>query len=283
LLQAIYNFVNGKHLTSFSPSNSRTSIRRYSKCGVTTVRLRGSKSKISKTLVKAVNFYLPMMQVSTTGEAKPRQLKSLINTTTKDTCHEGKFSKNNAYTKVLATNATTMKVSCGCTQEDRREQWTTYEKRFKTTKDDLLKLGLAIDKPLFNDDNVTVEDVIILDYCKARMTNFDETGHPLSNEDNKGNPRARTYADPNLPRPGGNSMRGSRHTTGVYGTTTLGNIAPQLYIFNYRAQTEEGLRVNESSVKGLPKVYGGFFYPTIEEYSSFIAVHALGSMDEMLS
>jgi len=97
-----------------------------------------------------------------------------------------------------------MEASYGCTQEDIRGQWKTYEKVhlwFKTTKDDLLKLSLAIDKPVFNDGNIINEDVFIPDDYKARMINFDETDHPLFNEGDKGGPRARTYTDPNLPRP----------------------------------------------------------------------------------
>jgi len=215
-LQSICNLVDGKYQTSFLQTISRTSLRRYSKCGVTTVRPREHKPNISKTLVMAGNLYSSMIQVFGNREVKPRQLKTIVNATIKDTYHEEKSSKNYAYTKVLATNATTMEASCGRTNEDIRGQWTTYKKThiwFKTTKDDLLKLGLSIDKPVFNNDNVIIEDVLIPDDCKARLINFDETDYPLSNEDDKGGPRDRTYTDPNLPRPGGNSTRGSRHTT----------------------------------------------------------------------
>ena len=284
-MQSICNLVNEKYLSANTRRITRTSLRRYSNNGHTTARPRGPKPKVSDTLIKAVGLHASMMQVSGTGEAKPRQLKSLINATTKGTCHEGQFSQDYAYTKVLSKNATTMEASSGRTQEDIRGQWTTYEKMhlwFQTTKKDLLKLGLAIDKPVFDSNNNMIAEVYIADDCKARMINFDETDHPLSSEDDKGGPRAQTYTNPSLPRPGGSSTRGHQHTTGVYGTTALGEVIPPLYIFDSSAQTEDGLRVNERSVNGLPKVCGKFGCPTVETYSSFIAVRNSGSMDEGL-
>ena len=283
--QAICNLVNGKYLTSFSRSITRTSLNRYYTDGVTSAKSRGPRPKISDTLVKAVSLHASMMQVSGTGEAKPRQLKGLINATTRGTVHEGTFSHDYLYTKVLSSNASTMEASSGRTQEDIRGQWTTYEKMhlwFETTKQDLLKLGLAVDKPVFNADKVMIEEVFIPEDCKCRMINFDETDHPLSSEDDRGGPRARTYTNPSLPRPGGSSTRGSRHTTGVYGTTAGGETLPPLFIFDSAAQTEEGLRVNEKSVIGLPRISGLFGCPTVQEFPSFVAVRASGSMDEKL-
>ena len=226
-----------------------------------------------------------MMQVSGTGEAKPRHLKGIINATVQGTPHEGAFSKGYAYSKVLSSNALTMEASNGRSQEDIRGQWTTYEKMllwFEATKSDLLKLGLAQDKAVFDLNGVKIEECFIPDDCKARMLNFDETDHPLSNEDDKGGPRARTYTNPHLPRPGGSSTRGSRHTTGVYGTSALGETLPPLYIFDSSAQTDDGMRINEKSVLGLPKVKGRFGCPHEDEYCSFVAVRSSGSMDEGL-
>ena len=60
------------------------------------------------------------------------------------------------------------------------------------------------------------------------MVNFDETGHPLSNEDIKGGPCAWKYTNPHLPRYSVSSTRGNRHTTGVYGTSALGETLPLL-------------------------------------------------------
>ena len=73
----------------------------------------------------------------------------------------------------------------------------------QTTNSDLIKLGLAQDKAVYADDGTLIKECFISDDCKARMVNFDETDHTLYNEDNKGVPRARTYANPHLPIPGG--------------------------------------------------------------------------------
>ena len=54
-----------------------------------------------------------MMQVSGTGEAKPRQLKGIINAAIKITPHEGKFSKDYAYSEFLTAHALTMEASNG--------------------------------------------------------------------------------------------------------------------------------------------------------------------------
>ena len=96
------------------------------------------------------------------------------------------------------------------------------------------------------------------------MFNFDETDHPLSNEYNKGGPCALTYTYPHLPRQAGSSTRGNRHTTGVYGTSALGETLRPLYIFDSSAQTDDGFRINEKCVLGLLKVRGGFSCPNVE-------------------
>ena len=101
-----------------------------------------------------------MMQVSGTGEAKPRQLKGIIKAAIKSTPHEGTFSEDYAYSKVLTAHALKMEASNGRPQEDIRNQWTTYEKMllwFKTTKSDLIKLGLAQDKAVYDDNGTVIE------------------------------------------------------------------------------------------------------------------------------
>ena len=114
--------MNGKYLTSFKRTITRTLLRRYYDSGKAKAKSRGPKPKVSDTLIKAVNLHASMMQVSGTGEAKPRHLKSLINATTKNAPHQGKFSQDYAYTKVLSSNAVTMEASAGRSQDDIRGQ-----------------------------------------------------------------------------------------------------------------------------------------------------------------
>ena len=145
-----------------------------------------------------------------------------------------------AYSKVLTAHALKMEASNGRPQEDIRNQWTTYEKMllwFKTTESDLIKLGPSQDKAVYDDDGTVIEECFIPDDCKEIMVNLDEMDYPLSNEDDKGGPRARTYTNPHLPIPGGSSTLGNRHKTGVYGTSALGETLHPLCIFDSVAKT----------------------------------------------
>ena len=70
-------------------------------------------------------------------------------------------------------------------QEDIKNRWTTYEKmllRFNTRKHDLIELGIAQDKAVYDDDGTVIEEFFIPDDRKARTVNFDETYHPFSDE-----------------------------------------------------------------------------------------------------
>ena len=53
-----------------------------------------------------------------------------------------------------------------------------------------------------------------------------------------------------------------------------------MYISDSGEQIDDGSRINEKSVLGLPKVRGRFGCPNVEEYCSFFAVRSSGSMDE---
>ena len=59
-------------------------------------------------MLKGINLHTSMMQVSGTGEAKPRQLRGIINAAIKSTPHEGMFLEDYAYNKVLTAHALTM-------------------------------------------------------------------------------------------------------------------------------------------------------------------------------
>ena len=50
---------------------------------------------------------------------------------------------------------------------------------------------------------------------RRRIVTWNETDHPYSQETDKSRSRTKSYTDPNLPRPGGSTTRGSRHTIGV--------------------------------------------------------------------
>ena len=64
-----------------------------------------------------------------------------------------------ACSKGLTAHALTMEAINGCSQEDIRNQWTTYEKIllwFKTTKSDMIKLVISQDKAVYDDDRTVI-------------------------------------------------------------------------------------------------------------------------------
>ena len=112
----ICSLVNSKYLSNFDKIISRTSLPPYYRIGTSEVKPRVPKPKISKTLLKAINIHTSMMQVYGNGEAKPRQLKGIINSAIKSTPHKGTFLEDYAYTKVLTACALTMEASNGRSQ-----------------------------------------------------------------------------------------------------------------------------------------------------------------------
>ena len=109
----ICSLVNSKYLSNFNKRISRISLRGYYIIGTSEAKPRGPKPKIGKTLPKEINIHTSMMQVSGTSESNPRQMKGIINTAIKSTPHEGMFSEDYAYNKVLTAHTLTMKASNG--------------------------------------------------------------------------------------------------------------------------------------------------------------------------
>ena len=71
---------------------------------------------------------------------------------------------------------------------------------------------------VINEDGTKYE-VYICKEKRRRIVTCDKTDHPYSQETDKSRPRAKSYTDPNLPRPGGSTTRESRNRDGVYATT----------------------------------------------------------------
>ena len=80
----------------------------------------------------------------------------------------------------------------------------------------------------------TKEEVYICKGKRWRNVTWNETDHPYSQETDKSGLRAKIYTDPNLPRPGGSTPRGSRHITGVYATTAAYEVLPPPFYIRYR-------------------------------------------------
>ena len=119
----------------------------------------------------------------------------------------------------------------------------------------LIDEGFAEDIPVVNSDG-SLEELFIPECKRSRCCTFDETDHPLSNEGDSGGPRSGTFIDPNLPRPGSASTRGSRHMTEVAGNTAIGECLPSLFIFDSKAMNTENYKVKPEWCKNLPSVTG---------------------------
>ena len=78
---------------------------------------------------------------------------------------------------------------------------------------------------MINEDG-TKEEVYICKEKRWRIVTWNETDHPYSLETDKSGLRAKRYTDPNLPRLGGSTTRGSIHPTAVYATTAAYEVYP---------------------------------------------------------
>ena len=105
-------------------------------------------------------------------------------------------------------------------QESIRNEWTTYTKVndwYTYNKKKLISSGLAIDRPLQLRNGEEAE-LTITEEEKRRIVNFDETDHPFYTVHERGGTRSIRWGDPTLPKGTEQATRGSRHTTGIYGT-----------------------------------------------------------------
>ena len=78
------------------------------------------------------------------------------------------------------------------------------------------------------------------------------------------------------------STRGSRNTTGIYGSSAADEVMPPLYCFDSSAVNEENYQVQPEWVEGLLRVRGKYGCPTTELYESFVTVRKSGCIDEQL-
>ena len=135
---------------------------------------------------------------------------------------------------------------------------------------------------VINEDG-TKEEVYICKEKRRRIVTSDETDHPYSQETDKSRPRAKSYTDPNLPRPGGSTTRGSRHATRVYATTAAYEIlSPPLFIFDTDAEKVDNYKVKCSWGEGLPLITGKFGLKDELQFSNFLSVTKNGSMNDYL-
>jgi len=145
----IVSEINIKYLSNFEHKITRTTLQRYFKKGWDKQARKGPPSKISKVLIEAIVLHVGMKQVSGTGEAKAKDIMSIISAAVKNTKHQDSVNVKYAYEKIRLIEAERMQNSSIRGVEDIRCQWTTYEKLnqwFDDAKPVLLKYKFAEDR-----------------------------------------------------------------------------------------------------------------------------------------
>jgi len=110
---------------------------------------RGLDSKVTSVSIEAMELHVGMMQVSSVGEAKKKEIVAVMSTAVKDTKHENKKYINYAYNKLRNVEAERLQNTIVKVVENIRSQWTTYEKfnqGFDDAKPVLLKYKFTEDR-----------------------------------------------------------------------------------------------------------------------------------------
>ena len=106
-------------------------------------------------------------------------------TATKGTPHEG-ITTQYLFRKLREKKVETLKPSKKRKIEDIRSQWVNYEKCnqwFTDQKSVLIDTQFAEDQTVINTD-CTVEELYITPVKRRQIVIFDETDHPLNDDDN---------------------------------------------------------------------------------------------------
>ena len=120
-------------------------------------------------------------------------------------------------------------------------------------KKTLIEGGLDIDTPIIlqygNEAELTIGETEL-----RRIVNFDKTDHPFTTENDSSGSRSLRWGEPTLGKGTERGTRGSRHTTGIYGTDAAGEAMHPVYCFDSSAANIENFQVKSAWVTDLPKV-----------------------------
>ena len=262
---------------------SKTTLLRYHKIGLDKRRAVGALPSIPLNLLNCMRLHIKVQQVSKQGQASGNKIKSNLIAAALGTEHEG-FDGDWAWRRMRELYPSEVSPSVVSQQESIRNEWTTYTKVndwYECNKKTLIKSGLAIDTPTTLEDG-TIAELTIGEEELRRIVNFDETDHPFTTENDKGGSRSVRWGDLKLGKGTERGTRGSRHTTGIYGSNAAGEAMPPVYCFDSSAANIENYQVKSTWVDGLPKVRGKYGCPTTEDYESFVSVRKSGCTDEQL-
>ena len=108
---------------------------------------------------------------------------------------------------------------------------------------------------------------------------LDETHHEFSTAGKKGSASNGRWVNESFPRSGERNIVGNFHTTGVYGTTLVGEALPPLYILSTTSKNEDDYKIDPRVCEGLPTVAGKYGSDKVMLHSSCLCVRKKGSMD----
>ena len=234
---------------------SKTTLLRYHKIGLDKRRAIGTPPTIPMNLLNCMRLHIKVLQVSKQGQAKGSEIKSKLIAAAKGTEHED-FDGDWVWRRIRELWPDEISPSVVSQQESIRNEWTTYTKVndwYECNKKTLIESGLAIDTPTLLQDGTKAE-LTIGETELRRIVNFDETDHPFTTENDGGGSRSVRWGDPTLGKGTERGTRGSRHTTGIYGSSAAGEAMPPVYCFDSSAANIENFQIKSSWVTGLPKV-----------------------------
>ena len=120
----------------------------------------------------------------------------------------------------------------------------------------------------------TISEITIGENEPRRIINFDETDHTFTTKNEKGGSQYIRWGDPTLSKGSECGTQGLRHTTGIYGTNSVGEAILPIYCYNSSARDEENFQIKPSWDKG--------GCTTVETYDSFAYIRKSGCTHEQL-
>ena len=237
----------------------------------------GPKPQLPGALVDSLVNYLQLRQTKD-DEQGPRQLLQVAKSTVKGTRYEGfleKASQGRRLLERVRTASPDIGVETRVSVDDRRWNWLTSSNVttwFEGYMEALYSFRFIEELPADKFDIITIPE------AKARrILNCDETHQKLSNEGEKGGPRASVYVNGKLGRTGKRKVLFQRHATMMGWVNYAGEVgAPHMMLAsgaeglkkgNKNGKDEEDLsaRIRPEWTFGVPRVLGRFGLPPHEQ------------------
>ena len=221
------------------------------------------KSEAKRALIKVTQMWARVKQMESGKCQKPSELIAKMTAAVKGTVHEGMVKSIPQQRRLLAElrkGPLSLKSMMGQSIDTRRIESLTYEnyaKWFDGWEGFLLKRGFG---KLLIHPETKKPTVYISEQKRARIIALDETHQVMTTELEKGGPRARVYAAPELGTPARSKVINARHISGLYSTSSSREVFAGYYMYDSTATDPESMQIDPRAVLGLPRVvasYGG--------------------------